>query len=272
MLSILVSILSNAGPSLAGETCPYNCGYCVASAASKTGTGWNIHVTFRGTSTTGDCDVYHVLFPGQPQREVNCTHGGTDEFDFAAPADWNGQFQVQACIKHVYRSDQCDTWEVFKTDLPTTAVLTSPNPDFCNWYASEAVARAAQGAKCGFTGARWDPDKQHHFDWCMQQKSQQEGWSEHNARLGDLADCAKKEAANAPPKANQGMGPPTPTVPQDVDVYAQPGGKGKSIGTLKGGSRIMLTDQRPDQWCHVAGDPVPTGQGWVWCGKGFELK
>ena len=149
--------------------------------------------------------------------------------------------------------------------------LTPPNPDFCNWYASEAVARAAQGAKCGFTGARWDPNKQHHFDWCIQQKSQQQGWSEHNARVGQLADCAKKEAGNAPPKANQSMGPPTPTVPQDVDVYAQPGGEGKPIGILKGGSKVLLTDKRPDQWCHVAGDPVPTGQGWVWCGQGFEL-
>lgn len=49
--------------------------------------------------------------------------------------------------------------------------LSTPNPQFCNWYASEAVARSAQGAKCGFSGARWDPNKQFHYDWCMQQKS-----------------------------------------------------------------------------------------------------
>ena len=73
----------------------------------------------------------------------------------------------------------------------------------------------------------------------------QQGWSEHNARVGQLADCAKKEAGNAPPKANQSMGPPTPTVPQDVDVYAQPGGEGKPIGMLKGGSKVLLLINGP---------------------------
>ena len=155
---------------------------------------------------------------------------------------------------------------------PPQTTLTPPDATFCNWYASEAVARAAQGAKCGFTGARWDPIKQHHFDWCMQQKSQQQGWSEHNARVGQLADCAKSEAANAPPKMNNSVGAPVVTVPQDVDVYAEAGGAGTPVGVLKAGSRPQLYESRPDQWCRVAGNAVPNGGGWVWCGEGFELK
>ena len=29
---------------------------------------------------------------------------------------------------------------------------------------------------------------------------------------------------------------------------------------------------RPDHWCHIGGDGVPNGDGWVWCGEGFELR
>jgi hypothetical protein len=62
------------------------------------------------------------------------------------------------------------------------------------------------------------------------------------------------------------------SVPQDVDVYAEPGGVGTPSGTLNAGSGVSLLETRPDQWCHVAGDTVPQGNGWVWCGKDFELK
>jgi hypothetical protein len=154
--------------------------------------------------------------------------------------------------------------------------LSAPTAEFCNWYASEAVARSAQGVKCGFSGSRWDPNRQFHYDWCMQQKSQQQGWSEHNARAGQLADCAKKGTAeqNTPPNPNAGQsaGAPVVTVPQDVDVYKEPGGVGEPIGVLRKDSRPQLYESRPDQWCRVAGNDVPTGGGWVWCGAGFELR
>ena len=106
----------------------------------------------------------------------------------------------------------------------------------------------------------------------MQQKSQQQVWNEHNARVALLADCAKKDAANAPPKANTSVGAPMVKVLQDVNIYKQPGGEGKPFGFVKGGTNVQVYERHPDQWCYIAGHDIPDpGNGWVWCGKGFEL-
>lgn len=148
--------------------------------------------------------------------------------------------------------------------------LTAPTAQFCNWYASEAVARAGQGAKCGFTGAGWDPNKQAHFTWCMAQKAQQQAWGEHNARLGALADCAKKHVKAAPPKGNYSAGAPEVTVDADVDIYKEPG-EGQPFDILRVNTKVQVYQRRPDNWCLVAGRNVPGERGWVWCGKGFEL-
>jgi hypothetical protein len=64
----------------------------------------------------------------------------------------------------------------------------------------------------------------------------------------------------------------TRTAPQAVDVYAAPGGSGRPIGSVEAQSTVAFTEVRPDQWCHVTGAIVPQGTGWVWCGKGFELR
>jgi hypothetical protein len=62
------------------------------------------------------------------------------------------------------------------------------------------------------------------------------------------------------------------SVPLDVDVYDQPGGKGKPrVQFLKGGSKVYLQDEN-DHWCKVAGDAVPGGTGWIWCGMGDDGK
>jgi hypothetical protein len=163
-----------------------------------------------------------------------------------------------------------------KKEAPPAQKLTEPNAQFCNAYAADAVARAAQGAKCGFTGPRWDPNQQFHVSWCMQQKAQQQVWSEDSARKGQLADCAKAEAQKAkatPGKGNFSKGPPEVTVDTDVDIYDKPGGEGQKLGILRKDSKVSLFERRPDQWCGVSGRAVatPTGAGFVWCGKGFEL-
>jgi hypothetical protein len=62
-------------------------------------------------------------------------------------------------------------------------------------------------------------------------------------------------------------------VPLDVDVYDQPGGVGEPRKQhLKGGSEVNLLEQRADHWCNVAGDSVPGGPGWIWCGMGDDGK
>lgn len=176
--------------------------------------------------------------------------------EFGAPCIFGG-FKVLCCKKEAAAPAQ---------------KLTPPTVDFCNWYATEAVVRAGQGATCGLTGARWSPNKDQHYGWCIQQKTQQQAWSEHSARLSGLADCAKKAAGSAPPKSNFSVGPPTVTVDADVDIYDKPGGVGTKIGILRKGSKVSLFERKPDQWCGVSGKPVgPNAVGFVWCGKGFEL-
>jgi hypothetical protein len=62
-------------------------------------------------------------------------------------------------------------------------------------------------------------------------------------------------------------------VPNDVDVYDQPGGEGKPRAQfLKGQSQVYLQEQSADQWCKVAGDAVPGDTGWIWCGQGGDGK
>jgi hypothetical protein len=159
-----------------------------------------------------------------------------------------------------------------KKEAAATPALTPPDAKFCAWYASDAVSQFQQAANCELSGSSWSANKQGHYDWCMQQKSQQAGWSEHNARAGALADCLKKQVNAAPPKANQGLGVPTVTVNNEVDIYEQPGGVGKPFDSVKANSQVNLSEKRSDDWCHVFGDAVPHGSGWVWCGKGYELQ
>lgn len=250
------------------EQCKINT--CVTLTPTKAGSGWKVHIKVR--TTAGNYEFFNVIVPGQSQLEVDGP-GNNAEFDFDAPADWNGIVSAQACIDDRPIETRCDPWATFNADFPkVTPALSAPDARFCDWYATEAVARAAQGAKCGFTGVRWNPDKQAQYGWCIQQKSQQQGWSEHNARVGQLADCAKKEVANAPPKANQSVGAPIVTVKAEVDIYKQPGGEGKPFGSVKAGTSVQVYEHHPDQWCYIAGHDVPDpGNGWVWCGQGFEL-
>ena len=147
----------------------------------------------------------------------------------------------------------------------------SPGPQFCEYYASKAIDQVASAADCGFSGPRWDPNKQDHLNWCLAQKSQSSSWSEFYSREGEIKDCLVKKTS-APSGGLMSAGPPVVTVPQDVDIYASPGGVGRPFGFVKAGSRVTEIDARPDQWCHIIGDAVPLGNGWVWCGSGFELK
>ncbi len=76
-------------------------------------------------------------------------------------------------------------------------------------------------------------------------------------------------AASAPVHAGDG---PSVRVPFDIDVYDEPGGKGKPRnGFLKGGSTINLAEKQ-GRWCEVYGNAVPGNRGWIWCGKGDDGK
>ena len=62
---------------------------------------------------------------------------------------------------------------------------------------------------------------------------------------------------------------PAVIVPLDVDVYAKPGGVGKPVAIIKGGTQVNLAKE-DDHWCKVYGPKVPNGEGWIWCGMGDD--
>jgi hypothetical protein len=170
-----------------------------------------------------------------------------------------------------YLDQRCVTPEEKAAD---EARQVSPGPQFCEYYATKAVEQVSAASKCGFpTVGRWDPNKQNHLNWCLAQKGQSSSWSEFNTRAELLKDCLAK--LPPPPPSGTGpisLGPPVVTVPQDVDIYAEPGGVGRPFGMVKAGTKAQESDERPDHWCRIFGDAVPNGSGWVWCGADFELK
>jgi hypothetical protein len=70
--------------------------------------------------------------------------------------------------------------------------------------------------------------------------------------------CLTQSAPQQPPAS------PTATVTGDVDVYDVPGGNGNVIGMLTAGSQVGFAGCKADNWCHVTGNGVPNGDGWVW--------
>jgi hypothetical protein len=271
LLSIC-GMIALAAPLEAAEECKL--GSCANSSAVRTADGWDVNLRIRARDGRDGYEFFNLRIHGHPQQEVDAP-GNNVDFKLAVPADWDGSYQVQACRRAggLYETSYCHAWSTFTADRSDAQpALGTPDPQFCDWYAAEAVARAEQGARCGLTGPRWHANAPVHVAWCMGLKSQQEAWGEHNARLSGLADCTRKEVDAAPPVQLQSGGAPVVTVKQDVDVYQQPGGVGQPIGILKAGSRPQMYETRPDQWCRLAGNQVPGGGGWVWCGQGFELQ
>jgi hypothetical protein len=105
-------------------------------------------------------------------------------------------------------------------------------------------------------------------------------------QLGLVCDTIRPAA---PPKPDRPIGPigrkptqPAPQAPEpgrpgpgrasvvlDVDVYKAPG-QGNSIGVLRKGSDVLKIRCTGDNWCHVAGSAVPSGQGWVYNGPDYR--
>lgn len=88
---------------------------------------------------------------------------------------------------------------------------------------------------------------------------------------GNTFKCIPPAApAPAPPPEQPQPAPPeqpatpTATVTGDVDVYDVPGGGGNVTGILRAGSQVQFAGCKPDNWCHVTGNGVPNGDGWVW--------
>jgi hypothetical protein len=111
-----------------------------------------------------------------------------------------------------------------------------------------------------------------------------------NAQPKQAPESEAAEPATAPPnaeleqapepqattKAAVGQPPPTTAggrsakVIADVPVYAAPGGKGEPVGMLRAGTTVSVLGACSQSWCHVRGDDVPGGQGWVYDGANYN--
>ena len=72
-------------------------------------------------------------------------------------------------------------------------------------------------------------------------------------------------SASAPLPADPATPATATVVGEDVDVYDVPGGVGNVVGVLGVGKQVQLVGTcKPEDWCQVSGNAVPTGKGWVW--------
>jgi len=84
--------------------------------------------------------------------------------------------------------------------------------------------------------------------------------------------AAAASAMPAPAPAPETVETPstTATVLLDVDVYDVPGGVGKVIGMLAKDLVVTLVEPCADNWCHVEGEGVPGGIGFVYSGPDYQ--
>jgi hypothetical protein len=83
------------------------------------------------------------------------------------------------------------------------------------------------------------------------------------------AAAAAAAAAPAPAPAPTEAPKMTATVLLDVDVYDVPGGIGKVVGMLEKDLEVTLVEPCEDNWCHVEGEGVPGGIGYVYSGPDY---
>jgi hypothetical protein len=78
--------------------------------------------------------------------------------------------------------------------------------------------------------------------------------------------CTSSGSQPPPPQTS------TATATEDVDVYESVGPDGgvNNQGILRSGNKVaLLAPCKKKDWCHVSGDAVPTGSGWVWGALAF---
>lgn len=87
--------------------------------------------------------------------------------------------------------------------------------------------------------------------------------------LRELQSIVCSKVAAAPGPAQTPQTGTTATVIADVDVYQTAGGGGNAIGVLRSNNKttkVSVVAPCQDNWCHVKGAPVPTGEGFVYSG------
>lgn len=82
-------------------------------------------------------------------------------------------------------------WGPFLFLIVPVLALADPAA-YCRWYAQTAVQQNQEnlGARCGFTGRRWQSNYDAHYNWCV--RGGGEGImpkSENNARQDSLRRC-----------------------------------------------------------------------------------
>jgi hypothetical protein len=105
-----------------------------------------------------------------------------------------------------------------------------PNIERCNRYADEAMAAIRKvGDRCSgpkMSGARWDPDRDAHFRWCMDTKPEHVN-AEQWARNGDAETCVRcfdymnQAAAQVKDNTDRGCGFTGPQWTEDKNAHFQ---------------------------------------------------
>lgn len=162
-------------------------------------------------------------------------------------------------------------WAPFKGDDPPTL------DSFCRAYAYVAERQTAGAVReCGYTGRRWEATFDVHREVCVNAGGGAGALmaGETYQRTIDKVACAvrvrdaAKPTEEAPPPVEDNGGK-TAKVIKDVDVYDAPGGGGNKIGSLNSGTQVGFAGCEND-WCHVTGDGVPNGDGYVYNGADYR--
>jgi hypothetical protein len=88
--------------------------------------------------------------------------------------------------------------------------------------------------------------------------------------VDDMVATGSAGQVPPPPPSETPAPQKTAKVIRAVDVYDAPGGAGATTGVLNVGDVVGFIECHADNWCHVNGDKVPNGDGWVYSGPDYQ--
>ncbi|MFO1173472.1 MAG: PAN domain-containing protein [Hyphomicrobiaceae bacterium] len=138
--------------------------------------------------------------------------------------------------------------------------------DRCKAHAAfvVGVTKNARKANCEFLNGDgvWNKSSEEIYDSCVSSAGEVVK-PNLNAMVSNMKACETAAGGDA------GGGGKTAKVVKDVDVYDAPGGNGNQTGSLNTGTQVGFAGCEND-WCHVTGDGVPNGDGYVYNGADYR--
>jgi hypothetical protein len=236
-----------------------------------------------------------LIIEGGPQIEIDPTGSGVSE-PVIELHKGERNFSVQACYKWAQAaSSGCTKWANFVDELapppppPPRLGSYSKGVDLPGSDYKSFETTGAADAECSIACGK-DPQCKA-WTWSKPGIQAPKGkcWLKNAIPTAVSNDCCisglqtKVKHLGEPDLGDRPLGkrkkpetqpgnPPAgamATVIADVEVYDAPGGNGNSIGVLRSNNKttkVSLLEPCQDSWCHVKGDAVPTGEGYVYSG------